>query len=185
MPTPKSGEKEQEFVSRCMGDSDMQKYDQDQRAAICFSKFRSKSEKKSSEAIKRKSVFFNLKKLEKILFTLVNSIEKKEIRKGIILEIPQSVIGSYSEEGQILFKSIYFKNRLSDKNMEKSLNLAKNFLDRENKVNKGTLLKMIQKELSKIVKARKEDKKKVSVENDVQSVDAIDSMDEVKQFTGK
>lgn len=40
MPKPKSGESESAFVSRCMAHSDMQKYDQDQRAAICYSKYR-------------------------------------------------------------------------------------------------------------------------------------------------
>lgn len=40
MPTPKQGEKEKDFVSKCMGSDEMQKYDQDQRVAICYSKFR-------------------------------------------------------------------------------------------------------------------------------------------------
>jgi hypothetical protein len=43
MPTPNSGESEQDFVARCMKYSDMQKYDPKQRAAICYSKFREES----------------------------------------------------------------------------------------------------------------------------------------------
>ena len=39
MPTPKPGESEKDFVSRCMAFGDMQKYDPDQRAAICYSKY--------------------------------------------------------------------------------------------------------------------------------------------------
>ena len=39
MPEPRAGESKQDFVSRCMGSDEMQKYDQDQRAAICYSKY--------------------------------------------------------------------------------------------------------------------------------------------------
>lgn len=44
MPKPKKGETEKEFISRCMGYDDMQKYDQKQRAAICFSYWERKDE---------------------------------------------------------------------------------------------------------------------------------------------
>lgn len=37
MPKPSKGEEKQKFISRCMGHDDMQRYDQDQRAAICYS----------------------------------------------------------------------------------------------------------------------------------------------------
>jgi hypothetical protein len=40
MPKPKKGESEQDFISRCMAYDDMQKYDQKQRAAICYSYWR-------------------------------------------------------------------------------------------------------------------------------------------------
>jgi hypothetical protein len=51
MPSPaKTGETESEFVSRCMGDSNMNKEfpDQKQRAAVCFSKY--KQAKKRNKA---------------------------------------------------------------------------------------------------------------------------------------
>lgn len=48
MPKPKSGESKDEFISRCMGYDDMQKYDQDQRAAICYS-YWDESKKESVE----------------------------------------------------------------------------------------------------------------------------------------
>ena len=43
LPTP-SGESEDEFISRCMGDADMNKEfpDQEQRAAVCYSQWRDK-----------------------------------------------------------------------------------------------------------------------------------------------
>lgn len=44
MPSPNKGESEQDFVSRCMAYPDMQKYDEKQRAAICYSKYRDKKE---------------------------------------------------------------------------------------------------------------------------------------------
>jgi hypothetical protein len=38
MPTRKKGERKKDFVNRCMGYGDMQKYDKSQRYAICNSK---------------------------------------------------------------------------------------------------------------------------------------------------
>jgi HK97 family phage major capsid protein len=40
IPQPNSGESEDDFVSRCMGADAMQEYDQEQRAAICYSTYR-------------------------------------------------------------------------------------------------------------------------------------------------
>ena len=40
MPKPTSGETEKDFISRCMSFPDMQKYDQEQRLAICYNTFR-------------------------------------------------------------------------------------------------------------------------------------------------
>lgn len=42
MPKPKSNETESEFVSRCMADSEMSKYEQKQRLAICYSYYRNR-----------------------------------------------------------------------------------------------------------------------------------------------
>ena len=44
MPKPQKGEEKKDFISRCMGYDDMQKYDQKQRAAICYSYWENKSE---------------------------------------------------------------------------------------------------------------------------------------------
>jgi len=43
MPTPSSGESQDEFMGRCMAFPDMQQYPPDQRAAICHSKWEEKS----------------------------------------------------------------------------------------------------------------------------------------------
>ena len=50
IPTPHKGEKESEFVSRCMGDDVMNKDypDQKQRAAICYSQSRKREHKESA-----------------------------------------------------------------------------------------------------------------------------------------
>ena len=42
MPTPKAGESEKDFMGRCMSWPDLQGKEQDQRAAICYSKFEDK-----------------------------------------------------------------------------------------------------------------------------------------------
>jgi hypothetical protein len=46
LPTPNKGEKEKDFVSRCMGSDVMKKEfpDQKQRAAVCYKQFRGKNE---------------------------------------------------------------------------------------------------------------------------------------------
>ena len=40
MPKPTEGESEKDFIGRCMAYPDMQKYDQKQRSAICYSIWR-------------------------------------------------------------------------------------------------------------------------------------------------
>lgn len=51
LPKAKKGEKQSEFVSKCMGDPMMNKDfpDQKQRAAVCYSQFKRKS--KASESL--------------------------------------------------------------------------------------------------------------------------------------
>lgn len=46
IPSPKKGEKENEFMNRCMGDEIMKEEypDQKQRTAVCFSQWRKKDE---------------------------------------------------------------------------------------------------------------------------------------------
>ena len=43
MPTPLSNESKDDYIKRCMKYSDMQKYSQDQRLAICYDMWRSSS----------------------------------------------------------------------------------------------------------------------------------------------
>ena len=52
MPQPKEGESKQDFISRCMAYSDMQKYETKQRAAICYSKFKNKGKSEQEIIIK-------------------------------------------------------------------------------------------------------------------------------------
>ena len=49
LPMPNSGETEKAFISRCMGDKNMNSEfpEQEQRAGVCYSQFRSKDKKKS------------------------------------------------------------------------------------------------------------------------------------------
>lgn len=49
MPTPKAGETRKKYISRCMRYPDMQKYNQDQRLAICFDMWRSRHKKENKE----------------------------------------------------------------------------------------------------------------------------------------
>lgn len=44
MPKPNKNESKKEFIARCMAYDDMQKYDNKQRAAICYSYWENKSE---------------------------------------------------------------------------------------------------------------------------------------------
>jgi len=51
LPKPSKNQKEKDFISKCMGDSDMLKEfpSQKQRAAVCYSQFSKKS--KASESL--------------------------------------------------------------------------------------------------------------------------------------
>lgn len=51
LPTPKSGENEDAFISRCMGNDEMNKEfpETDQRAAVCFKQWREKNESHHDE----------------------------------------------------------------------------------------------------------------------------------------
>jgi hypothetical protein len=40
IPTPRKGESNKDFISRCMSNKAMQEYEQKQRAAICYQKWR-------------------------------------------------------------------------------------------------------------------------------------------------
>jgi len=46
MPKPTEGESQKDFIARCMRYDDMQKYDQKQRLAICYSLWRNRNKKK-------------------------------------------------------------------------------------------------------------------------------------------
>lgn len=50
IPSPKGTEERDAFISRCMGNSIMQEYEQEQRAAICYSAWR-KAKKTRGEQI--------------------------------------------------------------------------------------------------------------------------------------
>lgn len=47
IPKPKDGEAKDEFISRCMGDAEMQEYDKDQRLAICYNSWKEGKEDKT------------------------------------------------------------------------------------------------------------------------------------------
>ncbi len=68
VPKPKGSESEDDFVSRCMGDSHMKTTytDQDQRLAVCFSTFR-----ESNKAI-------IIEKINKVLVDLGSYVLKEE-----------------------------------------------------------------------------------------------------------
>lgn len=148
VPAPKSGEKQNDFISRCMSNDEMQSKfpDQEQRVAVCFTKWR---ENKSKEKTKIKS---KIKKLEKAINNLIRTLEFQEIKNNFTNEIPIEILKEFSEHGQILFKSIYLKNRLANTEIQESLQIAKSFTQREDKAKTIRLfvLKEMQKELSTI-----------------------------------
>lgn len=75
MPKPKNGEKKQEFISRCMAHDDMQKYKQDQRAAICYSYWNEENEEEQvSEKAESKS--------QQHLMGMVYAYKKGELNLG-------------------------------------------------------------------------------------------------------
>jgi hypothetical protein len=50
IPTPNAGESQDHFISRCMGDSNMQEYPPPQRRAICQRQWDGRKDAESSSA---------------------------------------------------------------------------------------------------------------------------------------
>ena len=80
MPTPSSGETEQEFISRCMAYPDMQKYPQEQRAAICYSIWRGEAVHPDFQRII--SLFFNRYGIDEAIKKFSKFIEQNGLNIG-------------------------------------------------------------------------------------------------------
>lgn len=50
VPKPKKGESKDKFISRCMGDELMQEYEQEQRAGICYTAWKTKNKKNETNS---------------------------------------------------------------------------------------------------------------------------------------
>lgn len=155
VPSPKSGESKSDFISRCMGSDSMQEYDQEQRAAICYSKFKKKE--KGMDPILR-NVYKTIDQVKKQL----KKAEKEEAREQLLGEIPIESLDLFSDEGQEKFKELYCNNRIAGKSKEDSLVLSTRLVARSDKANKENILKAVHHELEKlrsikIEKAKDED----------------------------
>ena len=96
IPNPKKSEKQEDFVSRCMGDETMNKEfpDQKQRAAVCYSQFKKANAniEASEESLEEyKNDFFNMsvgsinsikKHAENILESLENPMVKENLTES-------------------------------------------------------------------------------------------------------
>ena len=145
MPKPKTGEDEQTFISRCIPVLIKEGKDQDQAAAICYSIYR-----------EDKSMNKKIKKALKDLQGIIKNMEREEIHKTVINEIPFSTLGMFNSGAQSQFKKIYLDNRLAGKSVEKSLDLTSRLVTRTFKDNQMSILKSIEIELKKILKKKSE-----------------------------
>ena len=143
MPKPKSGESEKDYMSRCMAYPDMQKYESDQRAAICHSMFKEKSQMENL----KKGISNALKNLQ----IVIKKMERQEIYKSVLNEIPSMTLNLFSYSGQMRFKDIYLEKRLAGSSIEDSLNVTSKLIVRSFKDNKLIVLKSIQKELKRLL----------------------------------
>lgn len=71
-----------------------------------------------------------LKTVIKQFEDLVNVIEKNEVYKSIISEIPESVLGLFPASSQMRYKSIYVDMRLNGNTKQKSLDTANRMIVR-------------------------------------------------------
>lgn len=92
-----------------------------------------------------------LKQVIKEFENLVNVVEKNEIYKSLIGEIPETIISIYPVDIQMKFKSLYADMRLDGNTKQKSLDLSARMVLREVKNNTMVpLLAEIQKTLLRI-----------------------------------
>lgn len=95
IPEPRKDEKEEDFISRCMGDETMKKEyeDNDQRLAVCYSKWREKDEEGSTSG-KRSGDFH--------AFTHNSTVDENEPDWGSVdkTKLPRSAHADQGEEGK-------------------------------------------------------------------------------------
>lgn len=135
-------------MSRCMAYPDMQKYDTDQRAAICHSMYKEKGEMKNLNA--------GISKALKGLQIVIEKMERQEIYKSVLNEIPVMTLNLFSPSGQMKFKDIYLEKRLAGGTIEDSLDVTGRLVIRSFKDNRLLILKGIQKELKQLLKKKSE-----------------------------
>ena len=143
IPNPKGGEKEDDFMSRCMSDGHMGTAysDQDQRLAVCFNSWRTKSASTIIEKIKNA-----LKSLIDLDVTKQYEEELEEVSKTITVdgfESPEP--GDLPKEGVKILAKVYAGCRKDGGEKDKCAKIAWGAVDRaglKTKVDKGILLKI-------------------------------------------
>lgn len=143
MTTPKSGESQNEFISRCHSAHASEYPDQKQRHAMCMSKWRGKMKTEKSFNTKVDKALNDLDKL-------IKGMEKEKVYKSFVSEIPGSILDIFCSDGQRKFKQIYIDNRIAGVNKDESLELTKSLVTRAYKDNKIVILGGIYKALEKI-----------------------------------
>jgi len=92
----------------------------------------------------------NIEKSLNDLQKVIKGIEREKFYRGFIKEIPKGTLNLFSSKGQRVFKTVYLDNRIAGVNKSQSMEITTSMIVRSFKDNKLTLLKGIQKALSRI-----------------------------------
>lgn len=145
MPEPKPGESKDEYVGRCVKTVMGEGVTQEQALGKCYGMWDNHSTSKTVEkAIE--SVEAVLKKMEKDELFKMYEPEIKEMYSRV-----EKDINNISEYGKLFIIDIYLRSRQDGNEVEKSLELAKSFYQKEyKKLERFNVLKSLEAVLANI-----------------------------------
>jgi len=85
LPKPKKGEKEQDFINRCVGDSIMKKEfpDREQRIGVCYSQWRNHKQEVDNMSEEKRDEKGRIIIAENVPIIIKSSIEENEDKEEI------------------------------------------------------------------------------------------------------
>lgn len=103
-----------------------------------------------------KNVQHGIQKTLTILERVITKMEREEVNKAILKEIPAMTLSLFGIQGQMKLKELYLDNRLAGKDEKESLDISTRLVTRSFRDNKIVLLKVITKELKSLLKKKSE-----------------------------
>ena len=115
---------------------------QDEALGKCYGMYKEYKSMDLSKGVRK-----SLRELQSV----IKNLEREEVYKSTINEIPNTILGLFNPQGQAKYKQIYLDNRLAGKSVDESLDVSSRLVTRTYKDNRLTVLKGIQVELKRLL----------------------------------